>query len=260
MTSSDALNSQLFQLRDDKGIDILGQVNKQLKTAIAGQSDSLIAYLTDISKSDYIFYAGLAVGFLVLWKRLKISSSTLVGFAIAAFFIYLYIEKQRIGAADHNRDLMTELETLDALTEQKHIYIYLQPSIIRFWADNVDFRQYAKDAFDRSLKLVDLLMNLYYDIEVGSQRCSADIDVMLDLQRRVMNTWNEISFNLPNSQVIRNKFESSLDRLQIILLKLLEETKNNCKAKHAGVQLDNNTALPIPSALPPDVTDNYLLY
>ena len=260
MTSSDALNSQLFQLRDDKGIDILEQVNKQLRTAFSGKSDSLIAYLTDISKSDYIFYAGLAVVFLVLWKRLNISPSTLVGFVIAAMFIYLYIEKQRIGAADHNRDLMTELETLDALTEQKHIYIYLEPSIIRFWADNVDFRQYAKDAFDRSLKVVDLLMNLYYDVEVGSQRCSADIDVMLDLQRKVMNTWNEISFNLPNSRLIRTKFESSLERLQIILLKLLEETKNNCKAKYPTEQLGNDTTLPIPSALPLDMTDNYVLY
>ena len=40
----------------------------------------------------------------------------------------------------------------------------------------VDFRQYATDAFDRSLKLADLFMNLYYDVEQGTEKCSVDFE------------------------------------------------------------------------------------
>lgn len=44
--------------------------------------------------------------------------------------ICLYNKRQLHTVADSNRDLMTELETLDNLTGQKHSYMYLEPNIM----------------------------------------------------------------------------------------------------------------------------------
>ena len=253
MTSSDALNSQLFRIRDDQGVDIQKQVFQQLNSSIDG---SLFSYLQKINRADSICYAVCGVIIVLIWKRLDVSFNTLIGIAIAMIVVYLYNEKQSHTVADANRDLMTELETLDNLTGQKHIYLYLEPELIRFWADNVDFRQYAKDAFDRSLKMADLFMNLYYDIQNGVEQCSADIDVAEDLRRKILNTWNEISFNLPDSQLIRDKHAATLDKLLLIILKLLAETKSHCKQRPLS---DFRLTPPVSGTLE-HITDNYVLF
>lgn len=224
MTSSPALNGELFRIRDNTGRDIQAQVDKE----IDGGIKDIFSYLQAIASADLILYSAIGIAVVLIWQRLRVDSSTLVGIIVALIVVYLYNESRRHTTADTNRDLMTEIETLDTLTGIKHIYIYLNPRLIRFWADNVDLRQYGVDAWDKALKACDLMMNLHHDIEIGTERCSADLDVAEDLRRSILNHWSELAFNLPDSDMLRKKHMQARDRLQDIVIDILTECRKAC--------------------------------
>lgn len=254
MTTSLALNGELFKIRDNTGQDIQAQVSKQ----IDGNIKDIFSYLQAVAKPDIVLYGGIGIVVVLIWQRLKVDSSTVVGIVIALIVVYLYNESRRHTTADTNRDLMTEIETLDTLTGVKHLYLYLMPRLIRFWAENVDFRRYGVDAWDKALKACDLLMNLHHDIEIGTERCSADIDVAEDLRRTILNHWSELAFNLPDSQILRDKHLQARDRLQDIVIDVLMECKKSCKHRPLN---DFHVSPPLPGDLFDSQSQSqYLMY
>lgn len=256
MTSSEPLNAELFKLRDINRLDIETKVNDIL----TGKSKiDLFHYIQSISKENYVFYFLAIIVIVFIWQRLRVSLSAMVGIIVALIILYLYNERLSHTTVDKNRDLMMQIETLDAITGVKHLFLYLEPHLIQFWADKIFFRKYAQDTFDRTLKLCDLFLNLYYDIHNGSQQCSADIDVAEGLRRKIMNLWTSVEFSVGNEANIINQLENSSTQLHDILLRLLEEIKIVCRSAKNGLH-DSAITPPRPFEADDMIQENHMLY
>ena len=224
--SYDALYQELMNIKENTGVDIKRDVERDM------QPDSgTYPYLSSIDRNDALMYAGIIVAVTFVIRYMQVSTNLMFAVVAGVVAVYLINETKKGTKGDSNKDLLFKIETLDNLTGTKHFYLYTEPRIINFFAENVDFRKYAEDAYDKSLDECDLYLKLKYDIELGTERCSADMDVMEGLRRKVMNRFYELDFNLPNAEVIRQKLYQALGKLGVVLLELMAEAKATCKDK-----------------------------
>lgn len=243
-----------MNIKDTKGVDVQRDIQNEL-----APEPGLYQYLLSVDKNDAVVYLGIIVGVAFLMRHFNVSTNLMAAVLVGFVIVYILNENKRVTLGDSAKDLLFKIETLDILTETKHLYLYTEPRLINFFAENVDFRKYAEDAFDRSLIEVDLFLKLKYDIEIGTQKCSADLDVMEGLRRTILNRFYEIDFNLPNAETVRQKLYAALAKLSFVLIDLMAETKSVCKDKPFN-EFYVTPPVGAPDDYDADAAESHLLY
>lgn len=211
---------------------------------ITDSQGSFYDFLTTIDRVDLLKYALLTMVVCHVVKQIQFSSSLFTGIVIS--FIVVYFLAMRTKSTDANRhtDLTSKIDLLQKTTLMSLDYVYLEPEIVDFFAKEVEFRSFAADSYDKCLATCNSILQLKFGVEQGVPRCSADIDTGHDLRVTCLNALSEISYNLPDNGQLRDKLSTALDELHRILLRLLEEMKQDCWHVQQEVVLDDHTRAP----------------
>lgn len=179
-------------------------------------------------------------------SRTKFNSSVLLGLAISSVVVYVLLMRTKSAKNNRHTDLMSKILHLQHKTSLALNYLYLEPEVVDFFAEEIELRSFAADSFDRALAICNSILQLKYGVEQGVPRCSADIDTATDLRAACLNAMSEILYNLPGNREIMNRHLLAVDVLHRILRRLLEEMKQDCRE----TVLEDHTSAPFASQHP----------
>ena len=89
--------------------------------------------------------------------------------------------------------------------------------IIEFVYSIKDFRLYNADSFDKMLKCIDNVLQLYNEILIGLHNMTHHIDNMIDNKKKALNYLHSFIYKMEPNDVIINKLNKSLQVLNILL-------------------------------------------
>lgn len=213
-------------------------------------SVSLYDTFAAIDSVELFKYGMLTGAICFTMSRIRFDISILPGLVLSTLVIY--VMAMRTNSTNNNRhsDLTSKIILLQQTTSLPLDYVYLEPEVVDFFAEESDLRSFAANSYDKSLAVCDSILALKYSVEQGLPRCSADIDTAFDLRVTCLNAFSEITYNLPSQKNILDKHSAAMDKLHGILLRILNEMKQDCRSEQQETVLEDQTSAPFASRLP----------
>ncbi len=222
--------------------------------------ESLYDFFVAIDHFDLLKYAILTMLVCYIVKQIRFNSSLLPGLAISSVLVYFLAMKSKTTENNRHADLMSKIERLQRTASVPLDYLYLEPEVVDFFANEHEFRSFAADSFDKCLTECNSILQLKFGVEQGVPRCSADIDTGHDLRITCLNAFSEIAYNLPGNEQLHDKLWMAVQELHRILLRLLEEMKEDCLSVQQEIVLDDNTVAPFPRSASESPFNASILY
>ena len=173
--------------------------------------------------------------FIIAFKILiSINLSSTIFFAILFSFLITYInyDKDKIYTSTKKKNLDFKLNNL--YPNPNHFKN--QNNIIEFVYSIKDFRDYNDDSFDKMIKCIDNVLQLYKDVKIGTVNTNHHVDNIKDNKQKAINYLHSIIHSMETSNVIIDKHTTALHTLDTLLDNYLQEsiTISNNKLKKEG--------------------------
>lgn len=228
-------------------------------------------FLEDVSKENKLLYFVILVASIWFFNNaFKADIKFVIAISVAIFIIF-YDDKNKKTSVDNlNTGLHYKLVSL--LEKENHPapkYFYLEPDMINFFYSIKDFRIYNRDSYLRAIKSVDDLLKIKLELENDyryveepklsgwqnfGDRPKAKIENNIKNHKgmfesaeisgqKAINYIHSFSIALPEG-IYSEKHKKSLDRIHILVKKVLDDILRTCKKSSSDPLLGQTYGLP----------------
>lgn len=228
-------------------------------------------FLEDVSKENKLFYFVILVSSIWFFTNAFKADIKFVIAVAVAIFIILYDDNQNKTTVENlNTGLHYKLNSL--LEKENHPspkYFYLEPDMINFFYGIKDFRIYNRDSYLRAIKSIDDLLKIKLELEndyryVEEPKLSgwqnfgdkpkAKIENNIKNHKgmfeiaeisgqKAINYIHSFAIALPEG-VYSQKHKKSLERIHILVKKVLDDILRTCKKYSSDPMLGQTYGLP----------------
>jgi hypothetical protein len=216
------MNDLIYKSENNK-INIINKKQDILNTiAHKLQNDINNSIFLKLKNTDGKLLFKYGIIFIIIFKLLLLSNITfsifvaIIGSLIYVYFIY---DKDSIYSTTKNKQLDFKLNSI--FPSPKHIKSH--PKLIEFVHSIKDFRLYNEDSFDKMLKCIDNVIQIYNELLIGLHNMPHHIDIMIDNKKKAINYLHSIIYNMEEKPVIINKLNKSIKVLNILLQSYIDK-------------------------------------
>jgi hypothetical protein len=228
-------------------------------------------FLEDVSKENKLFYFAILVSSIWFFTNAFRADIKFVIAVSVAIFIILYDNQKNKSTIDNlNTGLHYKLNSL--LEKENHPtpkYLYLEPDMINFFYSIRDFRIYNRDSYLKAIKSVDDLLRIKLELEYDykyveepklsgwqnfGNKPKAKIENNIKNHKgmfesaevsgqNAINYIHSFAIALPEG-VYSEKHKKSLERIHILIKKVLDDILRTCKKSSSDPMLGQTYGLP----------------
>jgi len=256
LESDHALN-RLVKRYNENGINLHDEIKKRMDG-----TNNFYKILSDIEGSDKVFYLAIFAFSIFFFSKINITSNAVLGAIIGIIIIiYLYTKDEATHNSFH-QDMIYRIQAINTITKNKYEYLYLDTELVELITRIIDYRKYSVSEFDGMVHQINLFLKLMYQVELGTEKCADNIDVAKVIANNAMNKLTTFFHNIENSPIQEKKLELSIQILQNILTKHIDEMIYDCnntvkeKGLNIGNRLIHKSKFPAPNDLETEVVAN----
>ena len=171
---------------------------------------------------NYIFFIG----------KYKITLNTIVSIILSYIILYYILSRNDFLDTKYNNLTDLKLEFLNNIMFDDNIneksYLYINPVIIQFYYNTRDLIKYNLSNYRSSLINVNDMIKLEKNMSDLINPFDTFINIK-ELYKKAMNNYQSIIYSIPYNEEVYLKFNNSLNMLQSLLLKIVDNAKEVCQ-------------------------------
>lgn len=168
--------------------------------------------------------------------KYNITLNTIVSFILSYIVLYYILSRNDYLNTKYNNITDLKLDFLNNIMFDKNIeeqsYLYINPVIIQFYFNTKDVIKYNLSNYRSSLLNVNEMIKLEKDMNNLINPFDTFINIR-NLYKKAMNNYQSIIYSIPYNREVYLKFNNSLNMLQSLLLKIVDNAKEVCQYVNA---------------------------
>lgn len=204
--------------QQDEAIKIQDDLVQKLKESFYFNIDKI--------EPEHLFqYIIVTIISIYLASKSNIQLKHIFGLFIGILISFYFFSQRNIYTLSDKNQLEMKLKLIYPSPQ----YFDIHPDLVIYFFNIREYRNYNPIAHDSALKAVDDFMHLYRDIiTLGVKDCHQNIDEAVELMRHAINNIHSIIHTTPIANITHAKLEESLDVMNSILTKYLDEMVYTC--------------------------------
>ena len=240
--------------------DVLSNTDKKQK------NDDLYNKLNTISNKNKLFYVFIILFIFYSVNNSNINVSHIFALLLSVGIIYIIILHDKYNVDDYIQTYDDKLVILNNIINDsnycetvkqsndlfndivigKKSYLYINPTIIDLYFDNLIFAQKNYREYQRSLiNMNNILHSLFIitDNDIDSECMTRLIDNVIDYKNETLNAFANIIYGISDNTSLYNKHNESSKKLKNIIENTYEIIKNKYKVQwiHDGKPITDET-------------------
>lgn len=230
-------------------------------------------YFNSINNNNRFFYLVVIILSVYLFTRVYLLDLHIIsGLLIGLFIVYILNEYSIVDISDFNKSTELKLNaiinatqttpriggikvnkdesgiiqnrTKSAIVGYSPKYLYNSVDIINLLYDILDIREYSPNVYLGIVENVDILLKLqeefenYKKLNSGSgtlDQCTENLEVAKDHMNLALNNMQSFIYSIPSNKFVDRKFSKSLERLQVLLLRITDNLYRSCKLQDSNL-------------------------
>lgn len=188
----------------------------------------IYTWVENISRKSVFLFLALSVLILFFITKIRITINIIFALVIAAIVCYYFQDKYLTVTSDINTELEYKLNSLVPRPANFHT----DADLIELFYNIREYRTYHPDAYDQALRNVDSILEIKREMIQGVDICKHYYDVAMEQYKSAMNNMQSIVFMLPGTKDTDEKFQSTLDELQIMLRRHVDDLAQICNQQN----------------------------
>ena len=164
------------------------------------------------------------------------SPMQIIGFIIAVIVIYYRIDKRQTIIQNTYDELEYRLKAIYPKPENFH----MDADLINIFYNVRDLRKFHSEGYDNAVVAIDNMLKIESEMEGGVYHCKENLDVMRDQMGKALNQMHSVIFKIPAHLPYDRKHKRTLNALQIILRRHIDNMVELCKKQQdaRGINID----------------------
>lgn len=197
-------------------------------------------YIRKIDSNATFIYLSIIVFIIyIVSKIIKPSMYNIIGLIFGIIIVYYLNDKNKTTLGYLNEQIETRMLSL----RPKPSYFHLDTDIIDIFYNTRDFRKYHREGYDNALMCTDNLLSIVYSVKLGVNDCFRNYDIAREQYEKAMNHYQSIIHHLPTQKVLLDKYQTSMNILQLLLRRHIDDIYKNCEETQVEKGINNRTEL-----------------
>jgi hypothetical protein len=216
--------------------------------------------LLNLSEKKYKFYVFLIV-FISIYILIQynVDYHVFIYIIISVFFIYYNLTKEQGNANNFNIDMNYKISVLNSILFQStttiikgkkqkiQIYVgrpsmlYTDPNITNLLYSCIEYNKYAPNKFFKVLKFINELLITQYEIDYVTINHFGNYNNARKFSKNILNYFQSFIHVIPQPLPYKDKFNTSLKRLHLLIKRILDNIKIKAEEKEKGVPLNTKS-------------------
>lgn len=194
-------------------------------------------YINSVDSSDIpVYFIFSIVAGYSFYNGIENHTAVFLVALIIGISIVLSNDKKISLSNDINRELETKLFLIDKNVPPN---LYLDPDLVNFLFSIKDFKKYNPDTYTSIIKTTDNLLRLRKDFEQDLINPVETFRVAEMNYEKAVNYLHSFIISLPKEPTMKNKYQKSLERFQLLLKRNMDYMFKRCMELTKNI--DNTT-------------------
>lgn len=201
-------NSKLDDIRKQKT-----ELDKSFNSIQNDIKNSIFVTLKNIEGQLLFKYIIIFIVAFKSFEAINFTTTIFIAILFAFGITYINYDKDKVYTSTKKKNLDFKLNNI----YPKPTHFKNHNNLIEFVYSIKEFREYNDDSFDKMIKCIDNILQLYKDINIGTVNTNHHVDIIRDNKQKAVNYLHSIIHTMETSTVIVNKHTTALHTLDSIL-------------------------------------------
>ena len=171
-------------------------------------------YISEIDNNDKFKYLAMILVSIFLMRRLALDSHVLVGLLFGIILVY-YLNQRAVSIGTDFVSSSQQKLRNPIFREAKNLH--QDSELLDFLYSIREYRYYNPAVYRKLILIVDRFLRIVNDMEIGVADMGANYEQLKDYKSRALNGLHSMIYRIPQSQATNRKFESAMDRLEVLM-------------------------------------------